>query len=337
MISQIVPINVPAFASSGSRVIPDGITYANGYVSPVELPAEHLNWFLNGLTTNGVTEQAAINSLITQVNGLTAPTVLSSGSPYSVTAVTGYYVVTVQPYTLNLPAASGSGIRIRFINGNAGAGLITITPSGTDKIGPAGNVSCFLQNVDGSCQTNVQWIELSDAEAGLWEVTGGHYCPHQTVDTDGSQYYLGKFHHLPLGNTTSRAIGGAIVFSGTGWKSAVTAAGAVGVPAGAKAILAKIYLAIQTTAVSGSWFASLGFSDNNSNIPNAGTAHPWVTCCGYNPAAAAVNYYPGTPEVVIPLNSSGQFYPYLNLSGGGVIDTSNAYFTVNVVGYYMGD
>ena len=180
---------------------------------------------LQNIITGMVPSNATILAAILAATG-TGYKVLSSGSPYSAAAVGGAYVVTATPFTFKLPAATGSGNRIRVINGmGAVAGLITITPNGTDAMANAGNVSCFLQNVDQSGAPTLQWIELTDNVAGTWDVTGGQFCPHQSVDTDGSQYHLGNLKHLPLGNTTGRAPHGGSLPNVSSFSTAFTIAG----------------------------------------------------------------------------------------------------------------
>jgi hypothetical protein len=242
---------------------------------------------------------------------------------------------TVNPFVFNLPASSGGGLRIRVVDSSILAtGLVQIAPNGTDIIGSAGNVSCYLQNVDQSTYVyKFQFLDLVDSRSGYWAVVGGQLCPDQAVDTDGQQYHLGKLHHLPLGNTTSRAAPFSAVLPGaTTWYGFTTVAGSVGVPAGAKAIRAKIYLQLYSTAA-GANSVSLYFSDNNSNTPTISTAHPGVMFTHVAAAAAEQPVY--MTELDIPLNSSGQFNFYQLLSVNNT--NGNSRVTVAVVGFYMGD
>ena len=267
--------------------------------------------------------------------------VLTSGSPYSLQPFFyGEVIVnaSTNPYVVNLPKATGSGFRVKIVNVNsAAAGLVQIAPNGTDKIGPAGNVSIYLQNTDQGGNLNYfQSAELLDALSGYWVVTGGQFCPHQAVDTDGQQYHLGKLHHLPLGNTTSRSLTAGFVHppaSSNWYGSAIQATGAsFGVPTGAKSIRAKVTIAPYASGA-GAAALELGFSDNNSSIPSESTSHP---VCRAEFIATVSGFGPTTvSEVDIPLNSSGQFYMYTITSAGTTPASDNVQITA--VGYFMGD
>jgi hypothetical protein len=241
---------------------------------------------------------------------------------------------TVNPFIFNLPAASGTGRRIRIVNSSILAtGLVTIAPNGTDLIGSAGNVSCYLQNVDQSTYVyKFQFLDLVDSRSGYWAVVGGTLCPAQAVDTNGQQYHLGKLHHLPLGNTTSRQITLGAPPAVSNWTGALTGAGALGVPAGAKAILARVYLSIYATGA-GTCTITISFSDNNSSVPSLTTPHPLVS--GQTTAAAACTALTVHIEIVIPLNASGQFYGYSTQVINATVGSSN--LGVFAMGYYMGD
>jgi hypothetical protein len=66
-------IDVPIFGGSASKIEPSPTIYANGFLPGQVFPAENENWFMNGLTGNGVTEQDSIVSLVTEmVNFLSA-------------------------------------------------------------------------------------------------------------------------------------------------------------------------------------------------------------------------------------------------------------------------
>jgi hypothetical protein len=191
-----------------------------------------------------------------------------------------------------------------------------------------------LQNVDQSGFVyKYQWIELTDTVAGTWDVTGGQFCPHQAVDTDGTQYHLGKLHHLPLGNTTSRVIFASVAPPTlSNYSAAQTAAGVVGIPTGAKAFRAKILLDGYPTGA-GSFVLEVNFTDNNSNTPSAASAHPMVMIQAK--AVAAGDFYGSASEIDIPINSSGQFYYYTSLATNAT--PANSLLTCVAVGYYMGD
>jgi len=66
-------VEIPGFAGSGSRIQPPEPLYSNGYLPGQTLPAEYENFFLNGFSLNGLTEQASIVSVVTELtNFLTA-------------------------------------------------------------------------------------------------------------------------------------------------------------------------------------------------------------------------------------------------------------------------
>jgi hypothetical protein len=66
-------IDVPIFGVSSSKIEPTPTIYSNGFLPGQVFPAENENWFMNGLTGNGVTEQDSIVSLVTEmVNFLSA-------------------------------------------------------------------------------------------------------------------------------------------------------------------------------------------------------------------------------------------------------------------------
>jgi hypothetical protein len=246
---------------------------------------------------------------------------------------TGEITSTVNPWLFNLPASSGTGRRIRITcTSIVNTGLVQIAPNGTDIIGSAGNVSCFLQNVDQSTYVyKFQFLDLVDIRSGYWAVVGGQLCPDQAVDTDGQQYHLGKLHHLPLGNTTSRniiALGAPPALAN--WSAAITGAGVLGVPAAAKGLRLRMKISAAPTAAGTVDFA-IALSDNNGNVPTIDTAHPIVQARSY---LAAGPYTVGIAEEVdVPLNASGQFYTYTLT----YTNATSAQITAAIVGFYMGD
>jgi hypothetical protein len=243
----------------------------------------------------------------------------------------------VNPFIFNLPAASATGRRIRIVNTSIlSTGLVTIAPNGADLIGSAGNVSCYLQNVDQSAYVyKFQFLDLVDSRSGYWAIVGGQLCPAQAVDTNGQQYHLGKLHHLPLANTTVRTLGGGALVPtapASWYASAITGTGVVGIPVGAKGIRVKVYNYGYSTAAGGTDL-TVGFSDNNSNIPSIQTAHPVSSTRGY--AAGGGAFCWSISELDIPLNSLGQFYMYT--IGAGNITLASSSITLIAVGFYMGD
>ena len=316
----------------------------SGYSPGNTLPSQYWNWLFfhitkelnNVLAAAGIAQNASVDTQL--ASAIFGWTTLSSGSPYSAALSNMVYAIlaTTNPYVFNLPASTGSGKKIKVINySGLATGLVQIAPNGSDNIGAAGNVSVYLQNVDQSGFVyKYQWIELTDTVAGTWDVTGGQFCPHQAVDTDGQQYHLGRLHHLPLGNATSRSISG-VPFNPpnvSNWSAAIQVTGSVGVPAGAKAVRLKVF---HTAYAAAGGEASLGlnYSDNTANIPSFQTAHPMTQQTFY---ASAAGQYAGTvTEIDVPLNASGQFFVYTSSAVNLTIASCNIYATV--VGYYMGD
>lgn len=256
---------------------------------------------------------------------------LTSGSPYTTVAFaldTIDVIATTNPYIVNLPQASiCPGYALRILNSStASTGLVKIVPFSGEKIGPmAANVAAYLSNWDQSGFFNTkQSLSLVSDGVG-WVVLGGQFNPEPgSVDVAGSQYFLGKLHHLPLGNTTDRRVVSGASTPSSGFSSAVQVTGTVGVPVGAKAVKA---LAQLSTTSGGNLAKILQFSDNSSSTP-ANTAHPTIIVQINNQTAGQVTT--GSSEIDIPLNSSGQFFSYSSTAGSWT-------YTVTIMGYYMGD
>jgi hypothetical protein len=299
---------------------------ALGQVSAVDVPIADVGGFY---PTKNV--EAALQGLYLQGLGVL---ILSAGSPYtfvSRSASTVLIGATTNPYVFNLPAATGSGDKLRIVNiSSLATGLVRIHPYTGDAIGSAGaNVDCYLQNVDQSGNPYLfQFIELVDSASGTWAVTGGQYCPHQSVDTDGQQYHLGKLHHFPLGNTTDRKIYDAAPVAG--WSGAITGTGVVGVPTGAKGIKARVELVAYATAAAACSIRA-GFSDNNSNVPTMTTSHPIAQVHGYGAIAGRTE---GLTELDVPLNASGQFY--FNIFSSTNTTLASDQIIISIVGWWDG-
>lgn len=258
-------------------------------------------------------------------------------SPYTLTAWTHNTLeinAITNPFILNLPSsATCAGYRVKVINTSAlSTGLIKINPFAGDRIGPMPiSTSVYLQNVDQSGWLNgKKEVELVSDGTGGWAVEGQWMPEPGSVDSAGSQYYLGKLRHLPLGNTTSRSFTPLFPGSAT-WSSGYQATGNFGIPIGAKAIRARVLGQVNTDLVQ-SCSVSLFFSDNTSNTPTRNTSHPSITILTYNPVAS-LNLYGVTEEIDIPLNSSGQFFQYYVIGGAGAGITVD----IQAIGYYMGD
>jgi len=241
---------------------------------------------------------------------------------------------TVNPFVFNLPPAIGGLIRITIVNSTILAtGLVRIVPSGAGIIGPAGNVACYLQNVDQSGAVYpFQFLDLLDDRSGYWAVVGGQFCPDQAVDTDGLQYHLGKLHHLPLGNVTDRTLGSIAPPAAGAWSAARTGAGVAGVPTGAKAVRVRVMTYLSATAA-GAAILRIAFSDNNANVPTATSAHAAAHVIAK--AVAAADQWGYCQELDIPLNSAGQFYIYTEVAAN--VTVASSWITPAAVGFYMGD
>lgn len=355
--------NLPIFGTGATLVQPIPGTYSGGFLPGQLFPAEYENWLMNFITANSNTSQTSVVNLVAEMgtilaaasitpNGgqvnqvyaalnaiyaplsLRTPIALTTGSPYSLLYFSTPVLeinATTNPYVVNLPAATGSGYAVTIINTSAiSTGLIKIIPSTGEKIGPlAVNVACYLSNVDQSgWGFSKQAIKLIDTNTGQWTVSNGQFMPEPgSIDAAGSQYFLGPLRHLPLGNTSSRTIKGVTTFGTINtFGSAIQATGICGVPSGAKAIRARIYVSA-STAVNTYSIAAISFSDNNSNAQN-GIAGPQCVVSGSS--SAGTNNIDTYQEVDIPLNSSGQFFPYFLTSN------SNYVYGVTAVGYYMG-
>ena len=265
--------------------------------------------------------------------------VLSAGSPYSLAAhsyETFLVTATTNPYIINLPQASACvGYRARIVAANpATTGLVKIVPYSGDAIGSIGaDVAVYLQNVDQSgFAYRFQFIDLIATVSGYWAVIAGQFCPDQSVDTDGQQYHLGKLHHMPQGNTTSRQVYSAAPPTAGNYSAAITGVGSLGVPAGAKALRLRADITLYAAAA-GAAVLALCITDNNSNAPSYYTAHAQVRLVVK--AVAAADLWSYASEIDVPLNASGQFYIYTLTATNVTVASCSTYWSV--MGYYMGD
>ena len=238
------------FGTAAVLIAPSAPLLSTGYVPGNTLAAQHLNYYLFHLTKElnnllalaGISPSGAVDTQVgaavqwVATAGVTV--LLTTGSPYTLAAYGASAVEvngTANPYIINLPQGSTCiGYCVEVLNvSTVGSGLVRIVPYSGDAIGQlAADTAVYLQNVDASGAKTFQSIRLRATATG-WVVVGGQFCPHQAVDTDGSQYCLGKLHHLPLGNTTSRDLFYATPPAALAWSAAISAAGIVGVPLGA--------------------------------------------------------------------------------------------------------
>jgi hypothetical protein len=236
---------------------------------------------------------------------------------------------TANPFTINLPqTATCPGYKVKIICMVwQSTGLVKIMPYTGDRIGviPV-NTAVYLQNTDqNGGEYLVQFIELVADQYGIWVVTGGQYMPEPgSADAPGSQYYLGKLRHLPLGNVSDRTIYSGVGPGSFAWLgSAIQATGVKGVPVGAKAVRVRI------TISSPSSTCGIAVSDNNSNAPSLtspGTSHP-----AFSQTIIGSSSMNMTQELDAPVNAYGQFYAY------GISGAAAGIMTISAIGYYMGD
>jgi hypothetical protein len=361
MINPVTFSGIPIFGSGSVKVAPPSPAPAiNGYLPADILPAQHVNYFFGNITSDlGLTAAAMAHIIAELDNYVTASgqtitpaddtqmaralnaggTFLNAGSPYTLVSLSTPALIinaATNPYVVNLPVATGSGYRVSIVNVNVAiTGLVKITPNGTDKIGPAGNVSVYLQNTDqGGALNYFQRVDLLDALSGYWVVTGGQYCPAQSVDTNGQQYFLGRLHHMPLGNTTDRSISGMTAVPGNAtYGGPYQVTGLYGVPAGAKGVRLRGRLTVQTTAIANTdCRLGISFTDNNSFTPSDATGHPGMYVRFFSTGAGSNSGY--SAEVDVPLNSAGQFYTYQHTT---INVDSSTFLNGIVVGFYMGD
>lgn len=262
--------------------------------------------------------------------------VLTSGSPYTVaSSLTPQFIMvnaTTNPFIMNLPSgATVIGSRIRIVNTSSLAtGLLKIVPFTGDSIGPmVANTACYLQNVDQSGWAGQkQSIELISTGTN-WAIIGGQFNPEPgSVDSAGNQYFLGKYHRLPLGNTTSRSIYSASPPAASSWSSAIPVSGNFGIPTGSKAVRIRVSATL-TPAAGGVYELVIGFSDNTSNVPSLLTAHPVIR--GYGQSSDTRF----SSEIDVPLDSSGNIFLYTISATNVTIGSQN--IAIAALGYYAGD
>jgi hypothetical protein len=286
----------------------------------------------------------SVSTLLNDVTTLQSETmalsdVISVGatSPYNlVYGSCGTLLVnsTVNPFIVNLPASTGSGWMPKIVNVSALAtGLVKLVPATGEKIGPLpADTAAYLQNVDQSGWTfNQQYLGLVDSKIGQWAVSGGQLMPEPgSVDAAGTQYHLGKYIKLPIGNTSLRAV---LAFNSppalATWSSAYQITGQWGVPVGAKSVRLRVDISTSTAQALSN--LNVAFSDNTSSIPTYRTTHP--VCRNYVQVSTGTCMMGNSSEIDVPLNSSGRFFIYTIGANGG---ETNYRLDVIVLGYYTG-
>lgn len=101
----------------------------------------------NNTLDDGSNGDATITGTLTSKGRKLNITPKSSGSPYTVLATDENIIVTTGAggYTVNLPAATGTGRIITVIKADSGAGAVTVTPNGADTIEGGANKSLANQ------------------------------------------------------------------------------------------------------------------------------------------------------------------------------------------------
>jgi len=270
-------------------------------------------------------------------NGQSPLGLATGSSPYTLVAGTVPTLLvssTTNPYIINLPQNSVStGFAVDIVNTTVLAtGLVKIVPFAGDKIGPMpANVAIYLQNVDqAGWQNGKQRVRLMADGLGTWSVNGQWMPEPGSVDAAGSQYYLGRLRRLPLGNTTTRGTFQTIP-AASSFGSAIQITGTVGIPTGSKAILCRIRGEVSSVA-GGACTLTIAMSDNNSSTPGEFTSHPQYHNSFLASGGGSVleNAY----EIIIPLNTSGQFFIYTITSTNVFVATNISFYPI---GYFLGD
>lgn len=114
-----------------------------------------------GANTTTVTDARAV---------FTANTVVplaSAQTPYTDQGAQGSLVLAVttgtSAFTLNLPAATGSGKVRTIFKADSGAGAVNVVPNGTNVLGTLGNVTIPLS-------AQFQGISIADTASGVWSI-----------------------------------------------------------------------------------------------------------------------------------------------------------------------
>ena len=68
MVGPVTYTTVPTFGNSSDRVEPGAPLYSDGFLPEDMLPAQYLNWFLNGLTGNNNLDQTALAHVILELD-----------------------------------------------------------------------------------------------------------------------------------------------------------------------------------------------------------------------------------------------------------------------------
>jgi len=118
MITEPVYIDVPVFATLGTKVEPDASIFTNGYAVDTVLPTEHLSYFFNGFTSNDITVEDAVDALIVEL-----------------TAILTAAGLTPNPLITNQVLLSLNSLYVKAAGGSSLAGTTTVTGTLTSSGG----------------------------------------------------------------------------------------------------------------------------------------------------------------------------------------------------------
>jgi hypothetical protein len=132
-------------------------------ISPITTPVSAALLWVNDATASPQDRSWSLTAAMEWLNK--KPKVLTSGdTPYTwVTPFKSPALITTgaSNFVFNLPAATGTGLRIDITKVDSGAGAVQIAPNGTDVIDKAGNVSVYLG-------LRYQSVTLIDSTSGVW-------------------------------------------------------------------------------------------------------------------------------------------------------------------------
>jgi len=203
MVGQVSFQSVPTFGGSAAKTQPPAPNpYTNGYLPTQSLPAQHLNWLLNGLTGNENLATVALNKVIEEVGGLVTDSGLTvtpsevdqvakatrriagqipphavASADYVVLSTDGYSAIEVTTgaadRTITLPARSTNpGRRLIVRKVDSGVGKVIVVRAGSDTIN--GLTSWTISDQYGAVElreTGAEWAAVAYAGTTTIAVT----------------------------------------------------------------------------------------------------------------------------------------------------------------------